>query len=844
MVMNRKYKYAIVSAVYGVEAYISEFIRSVLPQLNRYNVQLILVNDGTKDKSIKIARELVSGVSRVKIVEKQNGGQASARNFGMDYVDADWVAFMDPDDMISDNYFESIDNYTKVENCKLIVSRFVVYDEATRKRKYTHPLDFRFRKEIEYVDISNPHNFIHMTVNSAFFLYDEIVKSGLLMEERIKPTFEDAHFTNRYLLNVKEGVIAVARKSEYYYRRREDETSTLDTKLTKKEYYDNVIEYGYQSLLDEAQGIYGYIPYWIQRVVLYSMWWRLKELYKSLESHVFIQDFQAREKYIGKLKRVVDRIDSKLVTNFELAGGDDLIKGFIAVLTDRLDALPNRAIVKEVDAREKHIKISILLLRDDSSSISCLVGNNIVERCYQKSIKHSLAGYAELVEYIFWIDVSLEVQDRALTIFLNHRRIPIARGSRFLGDKISVARIFSDKEKIDKHGLPLRHKLFRKFARLPLIRDFYRKAWLFMDRDVVADDNAEHLYDYAKREGVANNSYFVLKSGSKEWNRLKSKGYKLIPYASIRHRLLYLQCRYLISSHVDNYITNFMPRKYYSDFISHDVVSLRHGVLKDDMSSWLNSKYIRYFIVCSRHEREYIVSATSSFKYTDREVKLTGFCRFDHLQRICVERLKKKDYKPGVLIMPTWRKNLAGPLGRGSSKRMYNPYFKKSDFYENWNRFLSGGCVKKLIEDGYRIYFIPHHNLKPYIKDFDFSESIEVVDQESASIQTVMSNVDLLITDYSSVSFDMAYIDKPTIYYQFDRDLFFSGAHSYKKGYYDYNTMGFGPVVERHDELEAAVEDFKKGAIQEKYFSRMTKFFEYKDDKSCERVCNLLLDNE
>ena len=88
---------SIIIPVYNVEAYIAECIESVLNQSYR-NLELILVDDGSQDNSAKICREYSLNDSRIKFLQKENGGASDARNLGLENVKGEYVTFLDSDD--------------------------------------------------------------------------------------------------------------------------------------------------------------------------------------------------------------------------------------------------------------------------------------------------------------------------------------------------------------------------------------------------------------------------------------------------------------------------------------------------------------------------------------------------------------------------------------------------------------------------------------------------------------------------------------------------------------------------------------------------------------------------
>ena len=99
-----KIKISVIIPIYNVEKYIRECIESILNQTFR-NIEVIAVNDGSKDNSIKIVEEYLSD-RRLKIINKENGGAPSARNIGMKTARGKYVYFIDSDDFIEKDVLE------------------------------------------------------------------------------------------------------------------------------------------------------------------------------------------------------------------------------------------------------------------------------------------------------------------------------------------------------------------------------------------------------------------------------------------------------------------------------------------------------------------------------------------------------------------------------------------------------------------------------------------------------------------------------------------------------------------------------------------------------------------
>ena len=134
-----------------------------------------------------------------------------------------------------------------------------------------------------------------------------------------------------------------------------------------------------------------------------------------------------------------------------------------------------------------------------------------------------------------------------------------------------------------------------------------RPIWLVSDRYDQADDNGEAFFLYLrKHHPFAIQSYFVLAEGSWDYSRMENIG-PVVSYGSNKHKLLYLTAQCVISSHADKYVTQPFEQQnaLYKDLIAQKpFVFLQHGVIKDDMSGWLNryNKNFYGFVTTTRPE--------------------------------------------------------------------------------------------------------------------------------------------------------------------------------------------------------------------------------------------------
>ena len=98
---------SVIVPVYNVEAYLGRCVDSILAQTYR-NLEVILVDDGTKDNCDRICDDYAAGDPRIRVIHKENGGLSSARNAGIDIARGDFLEFVDSDDWIEPDAVESL----------------------------------------------------------------------------------------------------------------------------------------------------------------------------------------------------------------------------------------------------------------------------------------------------------------------------------------------------------------------------------------------------------------------------------------------------------------------------------------------------------------------------------------------------------------------------------------------------------------------------------------------------------------------------------------------------------------------------------------------------------------
>ena len=105
--MNKNILVSVILPVYNVEKYLECCIDSLVHQTYKF-IEIIIVDDGAQDNSGEIADRWAARDTRIKVVHKENGGVASARNVGLKNASGDFVIFVDPDDWIEPQLLEKL----------------------------------------------------------------------------------------------------------------------------------------------------------------------------------------------------------------------------------------------------------------------------------------------------------------------------------------------------------------------------------------------------------------------------------------------------------------------------------------------------------------------------------------------------------------------------------------------------------------------------------------------------------------------------------------------------------------------------------------------------------------
>ncbi len=390
----------------------------------------------------------------------------------------------------------------------------------------------------------------------------------------------------------------------------------------------------------------------------------------------------------------------------------------------------------------------------------------------------------------------------------------------------SMSLIYRQKNKYDspvykymEHVAFLFFIIFEKWVRK-------KKIWLVYEKySSSAQDNSYYFFKYCYDNQPDANVYYVIDKKCPDYQKLLPYKKHVLNFMSFKHMIYALGAKLLISSEARGHCYGW--RKHNSRISRtlnrKKIVFLQHGVIGlkkvDKIYNKHGSNGVTLFVTSSDYEKEFI---KEFFGYNDEEVIVTGLCRWDVLED------KSKNSKE-ILLMPTWRNWL---------DEVSDEIFMNSDYYINYSKFLNDERLNKTLDkNNVTINFYIHPKFKDFISSFNINNSnIRLIAFGEEPLNQLIMRCSLLITDYSSVSWDVYYQGKPVIFYQFD----FEDYDKLQGSYMDMETEIFGDRVFSVDKLVDSISHYCNNNFTEKpEFGKMRDgYFKYRDHNNCERVYN------
>ncbi|ERI04569.1 CDP-glycerol glycerophosphotransferase family protein [Atopobium sp. oral taxon 810] len=364
----------------------------------------------------------------------------------------------------------------------------------------------------------------------------------------------------------------------------------------------------------------------------------------------------------------------------------------------------------------------------------------------------------------------------------------------------------------------------------PVVKEIIgkRNIWLVYEKFCsLAEDNGYYFFRYCMDELPTTENkdiYYVIDKNASAYAKLKKYGRHILNFMGFRHLLYSLLANLYIGSDSSQHLYQWraMPNIIQSRMRKKDMLFLQHGVIAmkrvDKGFGASNSSPIKYFLTSSEAERQIIVDY---FGYAKQQVAVLGLSRWDVIEN------HADIQHPMILVMPTWRPWL---------EEQSMDVFTTSEYFRAYSQLLHNEHLQSLLEEyDASLYFFIHPKINEFTEAFQSDNvRIHLVPLGQRPLNELIMECSMLVTDYSSVCWDVLYQNKPVVYYQFDQADFLE----YVGSYIDFNTDLPGSMGQNVDETVQAIEEVldNKCVALDENLKKANQWYAYRDKENRART--------
>lgn len=311
-------KVSVIVPFYNVEKYIDKCLNSLVNQTLE-DIEIIIVNDGSKDNSETIAREYASKYkNKIIYLEKENGGLSDARNYAIPYATGEYIAFLDSDDYVEVNMYEQMYEKAKKENADIVECDFL----------WEYPKEKIESKGRIYKD---KHDIL---LNVRVVAWNKLIKKELIEKTKIKfpygLRYEDVEFFYKLIPYINK--LDIVNKPFVHYVQRDNSISNSQNSRTKEiiDILDNVINYYkknaiYEEYRNELE--YNYARYLLcssllrmimienkkeRKEIINDSWNKLNDTFPNWKKNKYIKNKTLKNKYMLSVNNITIKIYEKI----------------------------------------------------------------------------------------------------------------------------------------------------------------------------------------------------------------------------------------------------------------------------------------------------------------------------------------------------------------------------------------------------------------------------------------------------------------------------------------------------------------------------------------------------
>lgn len=362
----------------------------------------------------------------------------------------------------------------------------------------------------------------------------------------------------------------------------------------------------------------------------------------------------------------------------------------------------------------------------------------------------------------------------------------------------------------------------------------HKKIWLICEKYCsMAQDNGLYFFRYCMKNAPDDrkkNIFYVIDKNVPDYEAVREYDSNVIQFMSFKYMIILNAAQYLISTDaIRHFYIWDSPNSVYKVLYQarKNIIFLQHGVMgfKQCHRTFHKSggNRMALFVVSSEYEQKII---HDYFEYDNDEIIITGLARWDVLEDKSVPEHRE------ILLMPTWRSWL---------ENASDEEFIASEYYMRYEELLSSDELKKLlVEKDVRLNFYIHPKFREHIGRFSAdSEYIQLIPFGDRPLNELLMSCNMLITDYSSVAWDVYYQEKPVVFYPFDLDTY----EKIQGSYMDYRKEVFGEIALTKQELIHMIESYVDGQFREKeeFVKRREYLLPLRDDRNSKRIYDCIV---
>lgn len=800
--MGNQIKLSVIIPVYNTEKYLTESIDSVLEQSKDISLEILLVNDESPDGSQEIIDSYAKRFPFIHSYLQSHGRQGKARNTGLKNAKGDYIVFLDSDDTLTKGALQHFYNIAKRHDSDFVVG---VARSFKGWRKWIGDSHRNYKREIINTNLDNTP--ILLTDTSSC---NKIYRRSFLLDNNIwfpEKTFcEDVEFVYKsYLLSDR---ITISPRIFHEYRGRKAGDSPSGT----------------QTFSDK-------------RVCQCSIVFKksLEQYYNAVDSHIF-------ESLCAKVVAVT----CQQFRRFPIFPASN--SSLYTEIQSTLKLCP----VKQIAENAEHYTIPLLMIKEGYFSHAAAILNYgaiipVIEDFFAKLEKENPGALTDLLKVNVFNKIV--ILDRIISHGSNNNLVFVAKRilRRIHEDLLLLKqdlvqlfisiiktllgkyKIFQNPRLLTKITTILRDRstgLLWKLGFLTLrpfiLRSSTQRSWLIGEREGKGfAESGYSFFKYCTEVLQLKHLYYVLDTRTSIPEDIKNTEFVVVK-GSIKHftTLLKAECFIFTNNELD--VSPFLPGKLKKNPVK--TIFLNHGVTYYNPGVYLRNIAHRFdmILAVSNQEKQQKIDDWS-LQDTSR-VKVTGFPIFDPLHSFSP--------KQEILFCPTWRNQLDD---------LSEDEFQNSQYFKEITSFLCDSHLQNfLAQHSLQLIFRCHFRMANLLHVFqtDLPASIHVEKHDSKrSLQNCLRDAKLLITDYSSILWDMAFMKKPLILFQFDRHSFLA-----ERGLHDFSipdsTMKFASFAKDKEELFIHLSSFANNhfEISKDQQSNISQFFAFMDNNNSKRV--------